>query len=139
MWSIDYVQVPDEEEKDKEKILTNKEETKPTTDQIKTNEIAKPLPIHSRLVKQINVSNDSIGSGLIKSGSESSLSEDSTVRRGSIEHQRSGEISSKEWRTKQQEEKDTCSDTEEVTPPVPPVRRRSRIHASPRKSEGEFL
>ncbi|KAF5299222.1 hypothetical protein FQA39_LY02395 [Lamprigera yunnana] len=133
MWSIDYVQVPDEDEKEK----INKEEAKPlTAENTKTNKVIRPLPIHSRLVKQINVSNDSIGSNLVKSGSESSLSEDSTVRRGSIERQKSNEMSSKEWRSKQQDEKDTCSDSEEIIPPVPPIRRRSRIHASPRKSEG---
>ncbi|KAB0793199.1 hypothetical protein PPYR_12819 [Photinus pyralis] len=133
MWSIDYVQVPDENDKEK----PNKDNVKVVqiAEQPKTNEIVKPLPIHSRLVKQVNVSNDSVGSNLVKSGSESSLSEDSTIRRSSVDRQRSGEISCKEWRSKQQDEKDTCSDTED-TPPVPPARRRSRMQGIPRKSEG---
>lgn len=131
MWSIDYVQVPDDDSKDGFR-------SNPQTP--KKNETAKPLPIYNRLVKQINISNESIGSSLVKSGSESSLSEENTTK-GSIERQRPVEMSSKEWRSKQQDEKDICSDNEEVlaaTPPIPPVRRRSRIHAAVRKSEGTF-
>ncbi|KAJ8966192.1 hypothetical protein NQ317_015412 [Molorchus minor] len=83
---------------------------------------------------QINVSNDSSGCSLMKSGSESSLSEDNT--RSSLDKQRCDEGSSKEWRSEQQDEKDTCSDTEETLPPVAPARRRrSRVHVSFRKSE----
>lgn len=130
MWSIDYVQVPREE-----KEMPTKE-TKSNEKQ--TEHVIKPTPIHNRLVKQINVSNDSSGS-LIKSGSESSLSEDCSIRRNSIDRQRSGEKSSKEWRNEQQEEKETCSDNEEKIPQVPVRRRRSRVHGGFRKSEGIFF
>ncbi|XP_044260057.1 WD repeat and FYVE domain-containing protein 3 isoform X2 [Tribolium madens] len=116
MWSIEYVQVPDE---------TN------TNVEPKHQSPAKPTPIHHRLVKQINVSNDSSLS-LMKSGSESSLSEDNNPRRPSIDRQ----ASSKEWRSEQQNEKETCSDTEEASPPIPVRRRRSRVHGGFRKSEG---
>lgn len=76
----------------------------------------------------------------MKSGSESSLSEENT-RRTSIERQISNESSTKEWRSEQQDEKETCSDTEESSmPPVAPVRRRrSRVHGGfIRKSEGKL-
>nr|XP_008195320.1 PREDICTED: WD repeat and FYVE domain-containing protein 3 isoform X2 [Tribolium castaneum] len=116
MWSIEYVQVPDE---------TN------TNMEPKHQSPVRPTPIHHRLVKQINVSNDSSLS-LMKSGSESSLSEDNNTRRPSIDRQ----ASSKEWRSEQQNEKETCSDTEEPSPPIPVRRRRSRVHGGFRKSEG---
>lgn len=130
MWSIEYVQVP-AEEKDGS-YQTSKEETPKPAEAP-----AKPLSIHNRLVKQVNISNDSAGS-LIKSGSESSLSEDNTTTRGSIDRQRSGESSSKEWRSEQQDEKETCSDTEESPPVVSVRRRRSRVHGGFRKSEGNY-
>nr|XP_022909115.1 WD repeat and FYVE domain-containing protein 3 [Onthophagus taurus] len=127
MWSIEYVQVPEEKERDQQK--DDKEKEKPS-------EPARPLSIHNRLVKQVNVSNDSSGS-LIKSGSESSLSEECTSgRRGSVERQRSNESSSKEWRSEQQDEKETCSDTEDLPPVVAVRRRRSKVHGGFRKSEG---
>ncbi|CAH0558995.1 unnamed protein product [Brassicogethes aeneus] len=121
MWSIDYVQVPDED-----------------TKETKSNEPVKHAPIHHRLIKQINISIES--TGLMKSGSESSLSEDNNHSRSPIDKQRSDEIpSTKEWRSELQEEKETCSDTEEqvLVAPIPAVRRRrSRVHAGFRKSEG---
>lgn len=47
------------------------------------------------------------------------------------------EGSPKEWQREQQDEKETCSDGEDSTPPVPPVRRRrSRVHGGFR-SEGK--
>lgn len=125
MWSIDYVQVP-MDEKDLALHLKREESLTPTK---------KPLALHSRLVKQINISNDS-GSGtgssisLMKSGSESSLSEDSAAKILK-------EGSPKEWRSEQEDEKETCSDSEEVKVPTAPVRRRrSRVHGGFRKSEG---
>lgn len=122
MWSIDYVQVPDEDNK------STTPTPKPCNEPIKP-----PLSIHHRLVKQINVSSDSSGSGvLMKSGSESSLSEENNNQR-----QKAVEGSSKEWRSEQQDEKETCSDGEEPSPPVAPARRRrSRVHGGFRKSEG---
>ncbi|KAG5870011.1 hypothetical protein JTB14_023053 [Gonioctena quinquepunctata] len=125
MWSIDYVQVPDE--------TTNPTTTCKPISETKSPKHCKPL--HHRLIKQINVS--SIGSigGLMKSGSESSLSEENM--RSPVDRQRSEESSSKEWRSEQQDEKETCSDIEECTPPlVPTRRRRSRVHGGFRKSEG---
>lgn len=134
MWSIDYVQVPVEGKEgnsSKECAIEVKSNEKSNN-----NHILRPTPIHSRLVKQINVSSDSGGS-LIKSGSESSLSEDSNARRGSIQRNGSDEGSSKEWKNEQEEEKETCSDTEESILPVPTAnRRRSRIQGNLRKSEG---
>lgn len=114
MWSIDYVQVPDNSVKPESK------------EKVQNQSPLRPAPIHHRLVKQINVSNDSSAS-FLKSGSESSLSEDANTR---------SETSCKEWRNEQQNEKETCSDTEDVSPPVPVRRRRSRVHGGFRKSEG---
>lgn len=49
------------------------------------------------------------------------------------------EGSPKEWQREQQDEKETCSDGEDSTPPVPPVRRRrSRVHGGFR-SEGKCV
>lgn len=131
MWSIDYVQVPSD-------------------DQINgtSNNITKPTPMHHRLVKQMHISNDSSGGGgggsLMKSGSESSLSEDAVVRVSSLSIDGG---SAKEWRKEQENEKEICSDVEEnqlavvvatATPPVAAVRRRrSRVCVGLRKSEGE--
>lgn len=132
MWSIEYVQVPFDE------TAASKSGSRPDTP--KRTEAVKPLPIHNRLVKQINISNDSISGILVKSGSESSLSEESNLKAGT-ERQAPCEISSKEWRSKLQNEKETCSDNEEtvvIATPIPPARRRSRVHAAIRKSEGEF-
>lgn len=134
MWSIDYVQVPVDE---KIANCINQEDNDEKNEKSPNNMLARPTPIHHRLVKQINVSSDSGGS-LIKSGSESSLSEDSNVRRGSLQRNGSGEGgSTKEWKNEQEDEKETCSDTEECVAPVPNARRRrSRVHATFRKSEG---
>ncbi|XP_074038577.1 WD repeat and FYVE domain-containing protein 3-like isoform X1 [Leptinotarsa decemlineata] len=74
-------------------------------------------------------------SSLMKSGSESSLSEENV--KSSVDRQKSNDSSTKEWRSEQQDEKETCSDTEECAPPVAPARRRrSRVHGGFRKSEG---
>ncbi|XP_018577977.1 WD repeat and FYVE domain-containing protein 3 [Anoplophora glabripennis] len=136
MWSIDYVQVPDEDSTNTSIQKSPIESKSPKSPKSSNESTVKAAPIHHRLVKQINVSSDSSGLCLMKSGSESSLSEDNT-RRSSVDRQRSDESSSKEWRSEQQDEKETCSDTEETAPPVAPVRRRrSRIHVSFRKSEG---
>lgn len=112
MWSIDYVQTPDNTAKE-------------SKDKVQNQSPLRHAPIHHRLVKQINVSNDS--GSFMKSGSESSLSEDANTK---------SETSCKEWRNEQQNEKETCSDTEDVSPPVPVRRRRSRVHGGFRKSEG---
>lgn len=118
MWSIDYVQVPSEDQ----------------TNEAPSASLTKPTPIHHRLVKQVHISHDSVGS-LMKSGSESSLSEDAAVR-VSIEKEGG---SPKEWRKEQENEKEVCSDVEEnqLPPPVAAVRRRrSRVCVGLRKSEG---
>ncbi|KAK9687952.1 FYVE zinc finger [Popillia japonica] len=131
MWSIEYVQVPAEERDGAyQPVKEVKEEPAKPADSA-----TKPLSIHNRLVKQVNISNESAGS-LIKSGSESSLSEDNATRRSSVDRQRSGEGSSKEWRSEQQDEKETCSDTEDSPPVIAVRRRRSRVHGGFRKSEG---
>lgn len=129
MWNIDYVQVPNEE--------ANQIFKEPLREMRSTEN--KPKPINHKLVKQINISNESSGGSLMKSGSESSLSEDSNSKK--VPKIVSEEKSTKEWRNEQQNEKDTCSDTEEALPPTPPVparRRRSRIHGGLRKSEGNL-
>lgn len=127
MWSIEYVQVPSEDRE-----LGPKEDAKVSETS------SKPLSIHNRLVKQVNISNESGLGGLMKSGSESSLSEENVTRVPSLDRQKSNECSSKEWRSEQQQdEKDTCSDVEESAPPIPTIRRRrSRVHGGFRKSEG---
>ncbi|CAH1111054.1 unnamed protein product [Psylliodes chrysocephalus] len=140
MWSVDYVQVPDDQVPNP---INTKSEPPKSPKSPKLNEsVSRPSSIHHKLVKQINVSSISSlgnsGSSLMKSGSESSLSEENT-RRTSIDRQISNESSTKEWRSEQQDEKETCSDTEESSmPPVAPVRRRrSRVHGGfIRKSEG---
>lgn len=129
MWSIDYVQVPIDDECDDQQQVPSETTVRQE----------RPTPIHHRLVKQVNVSSDSStgGSLLIKSGSESSLSEDG---RGVsiVDRELPPSACSKEWQRGQQNEKDTCSDgEEEITPPVPAVRRRrSRVSSAYRKSEG---
>ncbi|CAH1175861.1 unnamed protein product [Phaedon cochleariae] len=136
MWSIDYVQVPDENSIDKIASTPLENPPKSPNSPKPSNEtVAKPSPIHHRLVKQIHVlSTGSIGS-LMKSGSESSLSEEGT-RLNSVDRQKSDEGSSKEWRSELQDEKETCSDTEDCAPPVAPARRRkSRVQVGFRKSE----
>lgn len=134
MWSIEYVQVPAEERDGAyQPVKEVKEEPAKPADSA-----TKPLSIHNRLVKQVNISNESAGS-LIKSGSESSLSEDNATRRSSVDRQRSGEGSSKEWRSEQQDEKETCSDTEDSPPVIAVRRRRSRVHGGFRKSEGIYI
>ncbi|XP_018321850.1 WD repeat and FYVE domain-containing protein 3 [Agrilus planipennis] len=154
MWSIDYVQVPDEKSNSSSKNDQNikKAKDKPPMSPVKK-VISSTTPLHNRLVKQLNISGDSVGSTgssgssyLIKSGSESSLSEESSLvtKNTSFERQITDELSSKSMSSKEikaemQEEKETCSDGDEAilsTPPVPPVRRRSRVHGTLRKSEG---
>lgn len=122
MWSLDYVQVPAE---DKTSDLPQS-----------STSIIKPTPMHHRLVKQVHISNDSGGS-LMKSGSESSLSEDTAALRVSIDQEGA---STKEWRKEQENEKEICSDVEEnqLPPPVAVRRRRSRVSVGLRKSEGWF-
>lgn len=76
----------------------------------------------------------------MKSGSESSLSEDNNAMRMSVEKQLLEEGGSpKEWRNEQQNEKEVCSDTDEnqLPPPVAVRRRRSRVCVGLRKSEGK--
>ncbi|XP_060523655.1 WD repeat and FYVE domain-containing protein 3 [Cylas formicarius] len=131
MWSIDYVQVPIEEGSATPTHRMQSPKHKPN--QEITNEPVKPISAHHRLVKQIHVASDG---SLIKSGSESSLSEDITHKR-TVDINISEEGSTKERQNEQQEEKETCSDVEESVPPVAPARRRrSRVHAGFRKSEG---
>ncbi|CAG9764999.1 unnamed protein product [Ceutorhynchus assimilis] len=118
MWSLDYVQVPIEEEKI---IITVNNEINPA---------------RHKLARDANVvSHDNNSRNLMKSGSESSISGDKVKIDTVIV---SCEGSAKEWQRGQQEEKETCSDGEEPTvPPVAPVRRRrSRVHAGFRSEGG---
>lgn len=118
---MDYVQVPIEDDAAQQPQQLQKETTK-NTEQTTVATVAKnptrptPSALHGRLVKQIHVSSSGEGAAglLVKSGSESSLSEDSSQRRGSTEC----ESSAKEWRSEQQDEKDVCSDNEDSTTPA---------------------
>ncbi|XP_044743172.1 WD repeat and FYVE domain-containing protein 3 isoform X2 [Chrysoperla carnea] len=128
MWSIDYVQVPADEN------LDNKDKNPITPNEITNNRNRPQSNQHSRLIKQINVSSqdNSVGSPVRKSGSESSLSEEGVLIEGE---------SAKEWVQGQHEEKETCSDDEEhqSSPPSTEkvvLRRPSRANPVFRKSEG---
>ncbi|KAL1508880.1 hypothetical protein ABEB36_003702 [Hypothenemus hampei] len=129
MWSLDYVQVPIKDDQKSFKLID-------TIPEKINNESTKPSSPQHRLVKQINTSHDN-GRNLMKSGSESSLSGDST-QKTKIEMVVTCEGSPKEWQREQQEEKETCSDGEEPNPPIPPVRRRrSRVHGGFRSEGGQ--
>ncbi|XP_066149954.1 WD repeat and FYVE domain-containing protein 3 [Euwallacea fornicatus] len=137
MWSLDYVQVPieDDQQKSTEILKLRTESESGVADKL-SNETSIKTPVpHHRLVKQIHVSQES-SRNLMKSGSESSLSGDAGPKTPKIEMIITCEGSPKEWQREQQEEKETCSDGEE--PPVPPVRRRrsSRVHGGFRSEGG---
>lgn len=133
---MDYVQVPI----DDDSLNNSSKEDKPKatmTASRNTNNSSessqRPTALHNRLVKQINVSSDSSSGFLVKSGSESSLSEDTNTAADTI--------STKEWQREKQNEKDVCSDNEEASAPIPSSsavirRRRSRVNTVFRKSEG---
>lgn len=130
MWSIDYVQVPDEQSNITKSAAPSPKHTKPN------NESFSGASSQRLLMKQTHVFNDEMRLSSIKSGSESSLSEDN-VKFSS--RQKCDDYSNKEWINEQQNEKETCSDTEECASPVAPARRRkSRVNIGLRKSEGMF-
>lgn len=134
MWSIDYVQVPDEQFNTLKtnpdgKAVDSPKHSKPN------NESFNQSVTQRHLMKQTRVFNEDIRMTSIKSGSESSLSEENL--KSFPTRQRSEDYSNKEWINEQQDEKETCSDTEELVPPVAPARRRkSRVSMALRKSEG---
>lgn len=127
MWSMDYVQVPAEEEK-LEEITTTKEKHMKSNKNESQNENTKKR-VHE-LVKQMSISAE--GSSLLaKSGSESSLSEAENAKEASRLH----------------EEKEECSDNEssngssnkpspQNNTPTIVLRRKSRGNPMFRKSEG---
>ncbi|XP_043249922.1 WD repeat and FYVE domain-containing protein 3 isoform X1 [Colletes gigas] len=128
MWSMDYVQVPAEEEKPEE-VATAKEKNTKLNKNENQNETTKKR-VHE-LVKQMSISAE--GSAMLaKSGSESSLSEPETSKEASRLH----------------EEKEECSDNESSngssSKPSPQnnntstvvLRRKSRGNPMFRKSEG---
>lgn len=128
MWSMDYVQVPAEEEK-LEEITTTKEKHTKSNKNESQNENTKKR-VHE-LVKQMSISAE--GSSLLaKSGSESSLSEPENAKEASRLH----------------EEKEECSDNESSNgssnkpspqnnnTPTIVLRRKSRGNPMFRKSEG---
>ncbi|XP_029662380.1 WD repeat and FYVE domain-containing protein 3 isoform X2 [Formica exsecta] len=129
MWSMDYVQVPAEEEKPEEVTVVEKEKNeKQSTEENQTETTMKRV---QELVKQMSISAE--GSGiLMKSGSESSLSETENAKEASRLH----------------EEKEECSDNESSNgssnKPSPQnnhaslvvLRRKSRGNPMFRKSEG---
>lgn len=127
MWSMDYVQVPAEEEK-LEEITATKEKHMKSNKNESQNENTKKR-VHE-LVKQMSISAE--GSSLLaKSGSESSLSEAENAKEASRLH----------------EEKEECSDNEssngssnkpspQNNTPTIVLRRKSRGNPMFRKSEG---
>lgn len=138
MWSIDYVQVPDEQFNATKpipdgKTVKSQKHSKPNNDSF-----GQSAPSQRHLMKQTHVFNEDIRMASIKSGSESSLSEENLKSFSS--RQRSDDYSNKEWINEQQDEKETCSDTEELVLPVAPARRRkSRVIMGLRKSEGRYI
>lgn len=92
MWSMDYVQVPAEEEKPEEVTTTKEKHTKSNKNESQNENTKKRV---HELVKQMSISAE--GSSLLaKSGSESSLSEPENAKEASRLH----------------EEKEECSDNE---------------------------
>lgn len=152
MWSMDYVQVPIDDDPSSLTAIepirspANKNTASSQSDQSEPRPAThRPTPsaLHGRLVKQIHVSSSGEGAAglLVKSGSESSLSEDSSRHTAASASDRPLEGSPKEWRSEQQDEKEVCSDNEEscvVKDQIEPVvrRRRSRVNTVFRKSEG---
>ncbi|KMR04720.1 wd repeat and fyve domain-containing protein 3 [Lasius niger] len=129
MWSMDYVQVPAEEEKPEEVMAAEKEKNeKQSTEENQTETTMKRV---KELVKQMSISAEG-SSILMKSGSESSLSETENAKEASRLH----------------EEKEECSDNESSNgssnKPSPQnnhaslvvLRRKSRGNPMFRKSEG---
>lgn len=135
MWSVDYVQVPDDQTNFNKSVSENKNVHLPKLSKPNNESFHQQALIQRHLIKQTHVFTDEVRMSSIKSGSESSLSEDNF--KSFLNRQRSDDYSSKEWINEQQDEKETCSDTEECTPPIAPARRRkSRVHMGLRKSEG---
>ncbi|XP_058804217.1 WD repeat and FYVE domain-containing protein 3 isoform X1 [Phymastichus coffea] len=127
MWSMDYVQVPAEEDK-VEEVEMNKNQNKEKCKEENKKESTKKR-VHE-LVKQMSISNESSGT-MAKSGSESSLSEAENSKEASRSH----------------EEKEECSDNESSNGSVNKLspqsnastvvlRRKSRGNPLFRKSEG---
>lgn len=134
MWAIDYVQVPDDQIKATKSNSENKNSNSPKHSKPDNESFSPTVSSQRHLIKQPNVFNDEVRMSSLKSGSESSLNEDSSKFSSK---QRSDDCSSKEWISEQQDEKETCSDTEECAPPVAPARRRkSKVQMGLRKSEG---
>ncbi|XP_034186854.1 WD repeat and FYVE domain containing 3 bchs isoform X3 [Osmia lignaria lignaria] len=128
MWSMDYVQVPAEEEKPEEVSVTKEKNTKINTNEDQSEDTKKRV---HELVKQMSISAEG-SSMLAKSGSESSLSEAENSKEASRLH----------------EEKEECSDNESSNgssnkpspqnnnTPTVVLRRKSRGNPMFRKSEG---
>lgn len=135
MWSVDYVQVPDEQIAIVKSVSEIKNTHSPKHSKPNNETFNHSNPSQRHLMKQTHVFNEEIKMSSLKSGSESSLSEDNL--KSFSNRQRSDDYSNKEWINEQQNEKETCSDTEECAPPIAPARRRkSRVQMSLRKSEG---
>ncbi|XP_043271793.1 WD repeat and FYVE domain-containing protein 3 isoform X2 [Venturia canescens] len=129
MWSMDYVQVPAEEEETHEAPVENERKQQSSTEEDRHESTKKRV---HELVKQMSISAE--GSGMLaKSGSESSLSEAENTKEASRLH----------------EEKEECSDNEESSngsgnrnsgkngqSPTVVLRRKSRGNPMFRKSEG---
>lgn len=128
MWSMDYVQVPAEDEKAEESDA--KADVEAVSTNVKNDSENTKKRVHD-LVKQISMSTESSGM-LVKSGSESSLSETENAKEASRLH----------------EEKEECSDNESSNgssnKPIHQsnhaatvvLRRKSRCNPMFRKSEG---
>ncbi|XP_012287062.1 WD repeat and FYVE domain-containing protein 3 isoform X1 [Orussus abietinus] len=129
MWSMDYVQVPAEEDKPKEVEPEAEKKGKPGGEEAQSESTKKR--VHD-LVKQMSISAEGAAGMLAKSGSESSLSEPENTKEASRLH----------------EEKEECSDNESSngsgSKPSPQsnhsttvvLRRKNRGNPMFRKSEG---
>ncbi|XP_051170147.1 WD repeat and FYVE domain-containing protein 3 [Leptopilina boulardi] len=125
MWSMDYVQVPGEEEKPEINEIENSKKEEQTKEENTKKRV-------HELVKQMSISAENSGGTLAKSGSESSLSESENTKEASRTH----------------EEKEECSDNEssngsgnKLSPQTSSsstvvLRRKSRCNPLFRKSEG---
>ena len=129
MWSMDYVQVPAEDEETQEVPIANERKKEPSVEEDRNESTKKRV---HELVKQMSISAE--GSAMLaKSGSESSLSESENAKEASRLH----------------EEKEECSDNDESSngsgnrnclrtgqSPIVVLRRKSRGNPMFRKSEG---
>ncbi|KAH0568814.1 WD repeat and FYVE domain-containing protein 3 [Cotesia glomerata] len=128
MWSMDYVQVPAEEEKPEELAEKKAVKKQPSTEEERTESTKKRV---HELVKQMSISAEE-SSLMMKSGSESSLSEAETLKEASRLHEEKEECSDNE--SSNSSNNKVCS--KNAQSPTVVLRRKSRGNPMFRKSEG---